>query len=55
MVAHRDSVVLTGGVRSRKLDQPNRTMEWDLFALRGRLDQGESTDAWAAEAFLRYR
>lgn len=45
MVAHRDHVVLTGGVRRSKLDQPNRTLEWDLFALRGHLDQGVSTYA----------
>jgi hypothetical protein len=38
MTAHGGKVLLTGGTRVAKLDLPNRTLEWDLFVLRGDLD-----------------
>ncbi len=38
MTAHRGNVLVTGGSRVTKFDLPNRTREWDLFVLRGALD-----------------
>jgi hypothetical protein len=40
MTAHGGSVLLTGAVRVKKFDLPNRTREWDLFVLRADMDGG---------------
>ena len=40
MTARSGKVLVTGSARITKFDRPNRTREWDLFVLRGDLDDG---------------
>jgi len=40
MTARSGKVLVTGGARITKFDLPNRTREWDLFVLRGDLNDG---------------
>ena len=40
MTARGGEVLVTGGSRVRQTRSPNRTREWDLFVLRGDLDDG---------------
>jgi hypothetical protein len=40
MTARSGKVLVTGASRITRFDRPNRTREWDLFVLRGDLDDG---------------
>lgn len=46
MTARAGSALVVGSARLTKLDLPNRTMEWDVFALRGRIDGETSLDSY---------
>ena len=44
MTVHGGSVLVAGAVRITRHDLPNRTMEWDLVAMRGSLDDTSAED-----------
>ena len=44
MTVHGGSVLVAGAARITKHDLPNRTMEWDLVAMRGNLDDPSAGD-----------
>ena len=44
MTVHDGVVVVAGAARITKHDLPNRTMEWDLAMMRGRVDHGSSQE-----------
>ena len=44
MTVHDGSVLIVGAARVTKHDLPNRTMEWDLVAMRGSIDDASPVD-----------
>jgi hypothetical protein len=44
MTVHDGNVLIVGAARVTKHDLPNRTMEWDLVAMRGSIDDASPVD-----------
>jgi len=44
MTVHDGEILIAGAARVTKHDTPNRTMEWDIAMMRGRVDEGSAQE-----------